>query len=271
MSDGMGDDLTKPWDTWNRINIKLAMGIHLPLTHNKEQFQNNKKVSPCLTFYDSGSISPVIQKVVHSQQEEENIGGLEDNQDAVEVDELWAGEEHSPLHAIGVIGIGSLPLVTPRRSQEALSNPHAGQSEVTGSKTIHQSNGNADEERKALKMHNNRDELNELNYNLCIQSVQNEFDFLIIKTGWLHGCELEEDVGSHGIDPEHEGGEGIEGDVPNGDAAKWTIWKQSIDTPAEVVARQTNVCNKVIEDKSDGNLSKQRTVKVWINYVGNKG
>ena len=92
----------------------------------------------------------MIQKVVHSQQEEENIGGLEDNQDAVEVDELWAGEEHSPLHAIGVIRVGSFPLVTPRRSQEALSNPHVWQSQVTGSITIHQCNRNTDEERNAL-------------------------------------------------------------------------------------------------------------------------
>ena len=101
---------------------------------------------------------------------------------------------------------------------------------------------------------------NSSNDYLCIECVQDILEFVIVCTGGHHGGELEEDVGGHGIDPEHEGGEGVEGEVPNCNATKRTIWKQPSDTPAEVVAREANIGNKVIEDKSDGNLSKQRPV-----------
>ena len=100
---------------------------------------------------------------------------------------------------------------------------------------------------------------------LRIECVQAILEFVIVCTGGHHGGEFEEDVGGHDIDPEHEGGEGVEGEIPNCDATKGTIWKQPSDTPAEVVAREANICHKVIEDKSDGNLSKQRPVQVRIN------
>ena len=87
----------------------------------------------------------------------------------------------------------------------------------------------------------------------------------------FHGGKFEEDVCSHDIDPEHEWDEGVKGDVANEYTAKRTSLKQPIDRPAEIVAGQTKVGNKVIEDKSDGNLSKQRAMKVRINNIGNKG
>ena len=37
---------------------------------------------------------------------------------------------------------------------------------------------------------------------------------------WHHVAELEEDVGCHGVDPHHEGGEGVEGEVADQGAAK---------------------------------------------------
>ena len=103
----------------------------LSLTHNEEQFENNEKVSPCFTLDHSSSIPPVIHQVVDSQEEEENIGCLESNQDAVEVEKLWAGEKSIPLHSICFIRIGSFPLITPRRSQKALRNPHVRQGQLT--------------------------------------------------------------------------------------------------------------------------------------------
>ena len=35
-----------------------------------------------------------------------------------------------------------------------------------------------------------------------------------------HPAELEEDVGRHGVDPHHEGGEGVEGEVAHEDASR---------------------------------------------------
>ena len=35
-----------------------------------------------------------------------------------------------------------------------------------------------------------------------------------------HPAELEEDVGGHGVDPHHEGGEGVEGEVADEDASR---------------------------------------------------
>ena len=32
----------------------------------------------------------------------------------------------------------------------------------------------------------------------------------MLKVGWKCGTELEEDVGSHAVDPEHEGEEGVD-------------------------------------------------------------
>ena len=55
---------------------------------------------------------------------------------------------------------------------------------------------------------------------LGIECVQDILEFVIVCTGGHHGGELEEDVGGHGIDPEHEGGEGVEGEVPNCNATK---------------------------------------------------
>ena len=37
---------------------------------------------------------------------------------------------------------------------------------------------------------------------------------------WHHVAELEEDVGCHGVDPHHEGGEGVEGEVADQGTAK---------------------------------------------------
>ena len=40
------------------------------------------------------------------------------------------------------------------------------------------------------------------------------------KSASHHPAELEEDVSSHGVDPHHEGGEGVEGEVANEDAPR---------------------------------------------------
>ena len=68
----------------------------------------------------------MIHQVVHSQEEEEDVAGLQDDEDVVEVKELWAGEDDTP-HRVCFIGIGSFPLITPDRANKALGHPHVGQ------------------------------------------------------------------------------------------------------------------------------------------------
>ena len=68
----------------------------------------------------------MIHQVVHSQKEEEDVAGLQDDEDVVEVEELWAGEDDTP-HRVCLIGIRSFPLITPDRTNKALGHPHVGQ------------------------------------------------------------------------------------------------------------------------------------------------
>ena len=69
----------------------------------------------------------MIHQVVHSQEEEEDVTGLQDDEDVVEVEELLAGEDDAPLHGVCLIGIRSFPLITPGRAHKALGHPHVGQ------------------------------------------------------------------------------------------------------------------------------------------------
>ena len=55
------------------------------LTHDEEQFQYDQEVSFSFTLNDYRSISPVINQEVDCAQEAEDIGGLETDQDAVEI------------------------------------------------------------------------------------------------------------------------------------------------------------------------------------------
>ena len=106
--------------------------------------------------------------------------------------------------------------------------------------------------------------MNKNNY-LCIEYVESKFDSVIVCTRWHHGAELEENIGGHGVDPEHEGSECVEGEISNSDAIKRCGGEQATQARTEIVAGETNICDEVIEDESDGNLSKQRTVQVRIN------
>ena len=79
----------------------------------------------------------MIYQVIHSQQEEEDIASLEDDDDAVEVEELCTGEEDTPQQGVSLIRIRSFPLVTPGGAKKTLGHPHVGQEQVTGTKHVH--------------------------------------------------------------------------------------------------------------------------------------
>ena len=59
-------------------------------THDEEELQNDEKVHLGLPFYEACGGSPVIQEKLYSQQEEDDIGSLKTDEDAVKVEEFRA-------------------------------------------------------------------------------------------------------------------------------------------------------------------------------------
>ena len=57
---------------------------------------------------------------------------------------------------------------------------------------------------------------------LSVDGVQGKLFNTIVRSSrpTHHPAELEEDVGGHGVDPHHEGGEGVEGEVADEDASR---------------------------------------------------
>ena len=53
--------------------------------------------------------------------------------------------------------------------------------------------------------------------------------------------------------------------MTNSDATKGCGGEQTTQTHTEIVSREANIGDEVIEDKSNGNLSKQRSMQVRIN------
>ena len=78
---------------------------------------------------------------------------------------------------------------------------------------------------------------------------------------------LKKIIGCHGIDPEHEGDEGVLGEISNGDTSITTNWKH---VDVKIVTRKTEIGNNIIDNKTDGNLSKQRPMQVRIKKIHNK-
>ena len=74
------------------------------------------------------------------QQEEDDVGDMEGQDDAVEVDELRCCKECCPLSP-GLIVLS--PLLTPWSSKEALCNAHVGQGYVTWTKLFNDCNNDA--------------------------------------------------------------------------------------------------------------------------------
>ena len=102
---------------------------------------------------------------------------------------------------------------------------------------------------------------------LGIDKVGGKLDFIVFWTRGHDRAEPEEDVESHGIDPEHEGGDGVEGDIANWCTGCGVVWKKASEVSTEEATWQTNVGNEVIENKTKGDLSKEWTVEVTINQV----
>ena len=105
------------------------------VTHNEEKFEYNDKVSLRLGLDDPCRVSPVLHEVVDCQQEEDHVGCLQGEDDAVEVDELRRGEESCPLSP-GLVVL--LKLFPPGLANEALTGPHVRPSELAGAELVNE-------------------------------------------------------------------------------------------------------------------------------------
>ena len=119
------------------------------LTHYEKQFDDNDKVSLCFRFYQCCRCPPVLHQVVDGQQKEDDVGRLQQDQDAVEVHELRRGEEGGPVTPGLVV---TCPLLSPGFAQETLSDPHIRSSDVAGSKLFNQSNNDAENKWHTLEV-----------------------------------------------------------------------------------------------------------------------
>ena len=105
---------------------------------------------------------------------------------------------------------------------------------------------------------------------LGIDKVGGKLDFIVFWTRGHNRAEPEEYVESHGIDPEHKGGVGVEGDVANGNTGCGIVWKKVSEVSTDEADRQTDVGNEIIQDETNGDLSKEGTVEVIMHEIGNE-
>ena len=79
------------------------------VTSDEEKLDHNHKIYLCFSVEKICCDLPVLDKVVDSQGEKDDIGCLEDDEAAVEVDKLRAVQESIPLALIGSIDISGAP------------------------------------------------------------------------------------------------------------------------------------------------------------------
>ena len=102
---------------------------------------------------------------------------------------------------------------------------------------------------------------------LGVDAVEDKLDRVVVGVGVHNRAELEEDVGCHGVDPKHEGCEGVEGNIAGNDTSKGVGGHETGEVSAEIAADETDVCDEIVDDKAKGDLAKKRSVEVGINDV----
>ena len=106
---------------------------------------------------------------------------------------------------------------------------------------------------------------------LGVDAVEDKFDGVIVGVGVHDRAEFEEDVCCHGVDPEHEGCEGVEGDIAGDDTSKGVGGHETGEVSAEIAANKTDVCNEIVDDKAESDLAEERSVEIGINDVNKEG
>ena len=129
------------------INCIVLDDLVMP-THDKEELDNNHEVPLCLGSNNPCGIAPVLHKIIDRQQEEEDIGRLEGDNNAVKINKLRAGEECSPLAPRLVVG---RPLVSPGVAKETLGHAHVGPRNVARAKLLDEGHHSAEEKRHPLQ------------------------------------------------------------------------------------------------------------------------
>ena len=154
------------------------------ITHDEEQFEDDDEVSLGLRLDDPGRVSPVLDQIVDSQQEEDDVGCLEGEDDAVEVEELRGVEEGCPL-ARGLVPL--LQVFPPGFAQEALAGAHVRPGDLTGAELVKEPHHQAQQQ----------------GHPLGVQRVEEQLPAAPLGARHReHRAELEENVGGHGVDPE---------------------------------------------------------------------
>ena len=105
---------------------------------------------------------------------------------------------------------------------------------------------------------------------LSIKEIEDKLPVCTFRSCWYFWVESKEDVESHSIDPEHEGGDGVEGDIAHEYTGRGVIGKKICKVSAEEATCQANIGYEVIGHKADGDLAKERAVKVVVYDVGHE-
>ena len=162
------------------------------------------------------------------------------NQAQVNQVESWTGLE-TYLGAPGV-------------PKKAVRNPHVGAHHGTRPHEVHQEDGQAKYEGCALG----------------VDQVEYEFHPRVLWT-WAHdGAELEEYVRSHCVDPEHEGGEGVEDHVASEDTWEW-VGGEAFKVFAKVLPDQADVRDEIVDDETESDLAKEGPMQIWVDDVHSNG
>ena len=145
-------------------------------------------------------------------------------------------------------------LGAPGVPKKAVRNPHVGAHHGTRPHEVHQEDGQAKYEGCALG----------------VDQVEYEFDPRALWT-WAHdGAELEEYVRSHCVDPEHEGGEGVEDHVASEDTWKW-VGGEAFKVFAKVLPDQADVRDEIVDDETESDLAKEGLMQIWVDDVHSNG
>ena len=81
VGDEVGQELRDPGDAWTQVRMPLLPPVcEYDFTHYEEKFDDNHEVALGLGLDHPGGVAPVLHQVVHGQQEEEDVGGLERDQ-----------------------------------------------------------------------------------------------------------------------------------------------------------------------------------------------
>ena len=98
---------------------------------------------------------------------------------------------------------------------------------------------------------------------MSVGGVKDKFDGIIVWTRFQDGAELEEDVGRHRVDPEHEGSESVQSGVTYNYAGKGVDRKETLDISTD----EECVRDEIVNDESESDLSKEGSMEVWVEDV----